>query len=320
MPRGCRPAWRISSIFASGYRSKQPPGIPVPEDRDVEGLEIALEKAGALEIRVLDSLGEAGRRRLRSEVRQTDSPAPERRGRTDAEGRCRLEGIEPGRYEVSARSEEQGQARTTLNATAGVTARDLVLTKGVEVSGRVSDESGEPVPGASLSLQPVGKGCRPHGARRRRRHLPVSVRRGRDVPAGRQRAGLRRDLRARGGPSRGTGGPRARPAALPGRHADRKGAGARAGRAGERPGPRRAPRSGVRPALAGTRRRPGAVQDRRPGTRRLAGDRSPVEGAQPSGTPPDRRGPPGGRPRSPVPDRLHALRPGAGGSGSVRGG
>jgi protocatechuate 3,4-dioxygenase beta subunit len=155
---GVPPGTADLSIFAPGYRSKQPPGIPVPEDRDVEGLEIALEKASALEIRVLDSQGKPVDGAW-IEVQRTDSPTSERRGRTDAEGRCLLDGIEPGRYEVSARSEEQGQARTTLDATAGVTARELVLAKGVEVSGRVSDESGEPVPGASLSLRPVGKGA-----------------------------------------------------------------------------------------------------------------------------------------------------------------
>jgi hypothetical protein len=155
---GVPPGTADLSIFAPGYRSKQPPGIPVPEDRDVEGLEIALEKASALEIRVLDSRGKPVDGAW-IEVQRTDSPAPERRGRTDAEGRCLLEGIEPGHYEVSARSEEQGQARTTLDTTDGVTARDLVLAKGVEVSGRVSGESGEPVPGASLSLRPAGKGA-----------------------------------------------------------------------------------------------------------------------------------------------------------------
>ena len=154
---GVPPGTAELSIFASGYRSSQPPGITVPEDRDVEGLEIALEKASVLEIRVLDSRGKPVDGAW-IEVQPTDSPALERRGRTDAEGRCLMD-IEPGRYEVSARSEEQGHARATLDATAGVTARDLVLAKGVEVAGRVSDESGEPVPGASLSLRPVGKGA-----------------------------------------------------------------------------------------------------------------------------------------------------------------
>jgi len=159
---GVPPGTAILEVSAPGYRFKRLPGLPVPEERDVEGLEITLEKGSVLEIRALDSRGGpvAGARIL---ARRTDSPALETRGsftqcRTDAEGRCRLDDIEPGRYEVSAQSEDKGHAEASVTAKAGGNALDLVFPPGVEVSGRVTDEAGAPVPAASLSLQPLERG------------------------------------------------------------------------------------------------------------------------------------------------------------------
>ena len=160
---GVPPGTADLDVSAPGYRFKRLQGIPVPEERDVEGLEITLEKGSVLEIRALDSRGGpvAGARVL---ARRTDSPAPESRGvftqcQTDAEGRCRMDDAEPGRYAVSAESKENGHAEAAVEAKAGVNALDLVFPAGVEVSGRVSDEAGAPVPAASLSLQPLERGA-----------------------------------------------------------------------------------------------------------------------------------------------------------------
>ncbi len=151
------------AVSAAGYRLKRLPAVPVPEEGDGEGLEISLEKGSALEIRALDDRGApvAG---ATIEARRIDSLVPEtqgffNQGQTDAEGRCRLDDMEPGRYGVSARSEEHGYAEATLEVKAGVNARDLVFSGGVEVSGRVSDENGAPVPSAILSLRPLEPGA-----------------------------------------------------------------------------------------------------------------------------------------------------------------
>jgi protocatechuate 3,4-dioxygenase beta subunit len=151
------------AVRAAGYLLRRLPAVPVPEEGDGEGLEISLEKGSVLEVRALDGRGVpvAG---ASIEARRIDSTAPEMRGffnqgRTDAEGRCRLDDMEPGRYSVSARSEEHGYAEATLVVKSGVNARDLVFSGGVEVSGRVSDENGAPVPSAILSLQPLEPGA-----------------------------------------------------------------------------------------------------------------------------------------------------------------
>jgi len=146
-------------VRARGYRTRRLQDVQVPEDGDVEGLEISLAKADVLEVRVLDASG---------------APVPDARAwlsrldagdwailsqcKTDAEGRCRMEDLdlEPGRFRLSARSEGHGHAETTFALGSGAMARDLVLRKGAEVSGRVSDDAGDPLPGASLSLQRAG--------------------------------------------------------------------------------------------------------------------------------------------------------------------
>jgi protocatechuate 3,4-dioxygenase beta subunit len=145
-------------VRAQGYRAKLQ-SFQVPEDGDVEDLEISLEKGGVLEARVLDGSGAPvpGARVWLSYVEGGDWAALSQ-CKTGAEGRCRMENLdlEPGSYRLSARSEGHGRAETVLELGSGAAARDLVLHQGVEVSGRVLDDAGEPVPGAELSLRPAG--------------------------------------------------------------------------------------------------------------------------------------------------------------------
>ncbi len=148
-------------VRAPGYRAKRLQDLRVPEDGGVEGLEISLEKGDVLEIRTLDAQGEpvAG-----AEVQVTAAdPRPEARPvfsrcRTDAGGRCRMEDLEPGTLSVVAYSEKRAKAEATLEMRPGVNTHDLVFLAGVEVAGRVTDEAGAPVQGASLALQPPGLG------------------------------------------------------------------------------------------------------------------------------------------------------------------
>ncbi|HET9212667.1 MAG TPA: carboxypeptidase regulatory-like domain-containing protein [Thermoanaerobaculia bacterium] len=164
-PGAVAPGTADLKIHARGYRSKRQ-SIQVPEDGDVEGLEISLEKPGVLEAHALDASGapvpEADAELTRANSRDWRSwgEGVVRDCRTDAEGRCRIEGLdlEPGLYRLSVRSETRGHAEAVLELTSGVIARDLVLHKGVEVSGHGRDERGDPVPGAKISLRPAGMG------------------------------------------------------------------------------------------------------------------------------------------------------------------
>jgi protocatechuate 3,4-dioxygenase beta subunit len=157
--QGVEPGTADLQVRARGYRAGRLQNVQVPEDGDVEGLEISLAKSGVLEVRALDVSGAPvpGARAWLSRLDAGDW-AILSQCKTDAEGRCRMENLdlEPGQLRLSARSEGHGHAETTFELGSGAAARDLVLHKGVEVSGRVSDDAGDPVPGASLSLRRAG--------------------------------------------------------------------------------------------------------------------------------------------------------------------
>jgi protocatechuate 3,4-dioxygenase beta subunit len=162
--QGVEPGAADLLIQAQGYRSRHQ-SVQVPEDGDVEGLEISLEKAGALEVRVLDASG-APVAEAEARLAPVDFRDGSRSGsfgcNTGTDGRCRMENLDfdSGWYRLSAHAEGHGHGETTFELKPGVSSRDLVLRKGVEVSGRVSDDAGDPVPGANLSLQlqPAGPG------------------------------------------------------------------------------------------------------------------------------------------------------------------
>ncbi len=156
---GIEPGTVEIGVRAQGYAFAQLKGVQIPEESDVEGLEIVLRKGSVLEIRALDSRHQPVPGVVITANRLDPAPLVAQsslQGRTDDEGRYRLEGLDPGRYDVFARSEQHGHVEASVEITAeGVTRRDLVFPAGVEVSGRVSDEAGVAVPGANLILSPV---------------------------------------------------------------------------------------------------------------------------------------------------------------------
>lgn len=74
------------------------------------------------------------------------------RDETDAEGRYRLEGVEPGRRLLEARHPRYPPRRLQVEVAPGENHRDLLLEHGGEVSGRVVSASGAPLGGATVEL------------------------------------------------------------------------------------------------------------------------------------------------------------------------
>jgi protocatechuate 3,4-dioxygenase beta subunit len=158
---GIEPGTVSLVVQVAGYQSARLKDVRIPEESDVEGLEITLSKASVLEIRAYDN-----RRQPVAGAWVTahlqDLEGWGARGhtevRTDDEGRCRLENLDLGRYYVSAESEKYGHAEASVEIGPGVNQRDLVFAEGVKVSGQVIDDSGAPVAGARLSLNPLESG------------------------------------------------------------------------------------------------------------------------------------------------------------------
>jgi protocatechuate 3,4-dioxygenase beta subunit len=146
-------------VRAQGYQLSRLQDLRIPEESDVEGLEITLHRGSVLEAQVLDSQRQpvAGAQVLAYLDNPQGSGSPIQ-CQTDDAGRCRLEGLDPGPYNVYAVAAKHGQTQAKVEIAPGVNRRALVFSAGVEVSGRVSDETGAPVAGARLALNPLESG------------------------------------------------------------------------------------------------------------------------------------------------------------------
>ncbi|HEX5715073.1 MAG TPA: carboxypeptidase regulatory-like domain-containing protein [Thermoanaerobaculia bacterium] len=141
---------------APGYRSGEVL-VQVPEEGETEPVEITLGPGTSLEGQVLDRHGLPVRRaRMELRTRPGNPRSSVSGSMADEEGRYEMVDLEPGPYEVAAYLDHRGRAtRAAVEIRPGRNRLDLRFGAGVEVSGRVLDSRGEPVPGAGLSLEAV---------------------------------------------------------------------------------------------------------------------------------------------------------------------
>ncbi|HYG65147.1 MAG TPA: carboxypeptidase-like regulatory domain-containing protein [Thermoanaerobaculia bacterium] len=155
---GVEPGTLNLEVKAPEYKTRRLRGLVIPEESDVENLEIVLERGATVTGRVLDARGEpvAG-----ADVSATPMEAGRGIGRedhsasseTDGEGRYRLGGLDPGSHRITANRYAEGQhTETEILVRPGENVVNLAFRRITEVSGRVVDESGEPISNASVSL------------------------------------------------------------------------------------------------------------------------------------------------------------------------
>jgi protocatechuate 3,4-dioxygenase beta subunit len=159
---GVQPGTVELTVQAPGYQLSRLQDLRIPEESDVEGLEITLHKGSMLEVQALDSRRRPVAGAWIMAHAEDFEPSLVHRGparcETDDAGRCRLEGLSLGLYDVFALSERHGRVQAKVEIAPGANQRELVFPAGVKVSGQVSDETGTPVAGAGLSLNPVASG------------------------------------------------------------------------------------------------------------------------------------------------------------------
>jgi protocatechuate 3,4-dioxygenase beta subunit len=145
------------TVAAAGYRPRRLTGIQVPEDG--APLEIALDKGESLDGQVVDGRGEpvAGVS-VDAYLAKTDGVIEPDHAVTDADGRYRLEGLTLGSNQVQAQGRTGLRAHALVEVKPGPNRLDLVLASKAEVSGRVLDETGAPVAGATVHLWPLTNG------------------------------------------------------------------------------------------------------------------------------------------------------------------
>jgi len=159
---GLRPGKAYVTAMASGYRTRSEQAAEVPEEGQAPPLEIILEPGTFLEGFVRD-----GRGNPLPEVRVLAQGRPEhgftKFAQTDAAGRYEVGDMEPGPVQVQATLRGGGpSANAAVEIRPGRNRLDLKLSEGIEVSGRIVDSQGAPIPGASLHLRPApGEGQPP---------------------------------------------------------------------------------------------------------------------------------------------------------------
>ncbi len=152
------PAGIVSlAVQAEGYETRKIEGLEIPEERDLEGVEITLQHGTVLEVQVLDAAGEPAHHvSVYADPEKPPDLSTIRSWRpifaqTDYRGRCRLSVTGHEAYRVKA-------SKGFLSATARVVAGsgsmpvELRLPPGVEVSGRVLG-GGETARDASAHLE-----------------------------------------------------------------------------------------------------------------------------------------------------------------------
>ena len=132
---------------AAEHASAEPRTVRTSGGRVVRGVELVLGRGGVVSGSVFSPSGEpvAGAR--------VSARGGLHDARTDEEGRYRLAGLEPGEVTVTAWAEGFVGATATVEAGPAETTLDLVLGRGVRVSGRVVRAGGEPLSGSVVGLE-----------------------------------------------------------------------------------------------------------------------------------------------------------------------
>lgn len=137
------------SVSAPAFVPLDPVEIPLPRPASAGELRLVLERGALLQGRVTTASGEPV-----SAVRVGVSGAA---ASTNDDGLYWLEGAELGRQEVLFLHSSHGRVAKPFEIQPGVNVLDLTFEPGVEVAGRVIDETGRAVPGAKVELAPENR-------------------------------------------------------------------------------------------------------------------------------------------------------------------
>lgn len=139
---------------AAGKQSAELGNLEIRSGQDRKGVEVVLATAAVVEGRVL-----AGGRPVPGAGIQVVEPemgagrffmTP--RASSDGDGYYRLDGVAPGTRTLQVEHKSYSKTVRELEVRAGENSLDFSLERGSEISGRVVDEDGRPVPGARIAL------------------------------------------------------------------------------------------------------------------------------------------------------------------------
>lgn len=146
------------AVAAPGFLPARRRGIEVIAGKDVSGLEVVVRKGATVEGRVTTTEGRpaAGARLRVMPTADPGGPLLASLGLPEAvavgDGAYQLEGVEEGTRSIVAEERDHPKVVQTLTIQPGSNHLDFQLADGREVSGRVIDPQGQPIPGAEVSL------------------------------------------------------------------------------------------------------------------------------------------------------------------------
>jgi protocatechuate 3,4-dioxygenase beta subunit len=145
----------ILDVVARGFLAKKV-DFEVPPEGDVENLEIVLQSAPFVVVGQVTGPGGEPIAHADISAHKTEPNGAVRsltfQPVTDSGGRYRAEVLSEGVWSFSVIHQGYRKVSQELEVKAGENRLDFRLERGLEVEGEVVDSSGEPVPGASLSL------------------------------------------------------------------------------------------------------------------------------------------------------------------------
>jgi len=130
-------------------------GVEVKPGQDLTGVDVVLRPGASVEGRVLAPDGTPVREAhvAVTQASQSDFSAfSSLSATTDGDGRYQIDGVAPGPQTLEARAEGYRRAARDVEVAAGNSTVDFRLERGLEVSGRVVDEAGNPLPGVQIVL------------------------------------------------------------------------------------------------------------------------------------------------------------------------
>ena len=153
-----RPGKVSLSAVASGYQEAQLSDVEVLKGEDLEGVELTLPSGAILYGQVFAPDGRPAIGARVDRVAEDSGPMRMLGGSpTDGNGTYRLEGLAPGAISVEAQHDDWPRTVKDVEVEPGMNNVDLYFAGGVEVSGRVTDTTGHPVPDAVARLMPAGR-------------------------------------------------------------------------------------------------------------------------------------------------------------------
>ncbi|HEX6903936.1 MAG TPA: carboxypeptidase-like regulatory domain-containing protein [Thermoanaerobaculia bacterium] len=138
---------------APGRQRAQLEGLEVKAGQELTGVELLLAPGGVVEGRVsADGRPMPGVEVAVLAPTANDFSFPDLQATTDGDGQFRIDGIPPGPRTVEAKAEGYRRAVRDVEVTAETKTVELVLERGLDVSGRVVDDAGNPIASVTVRL------------------------------------------------------------------------------------------------------------------------------------------------------------------------